>query len=84
MENIPILLFSGQKDVLVPPHNLKKLHALLPKTVHLPPRLDGKIIAPYVETVYIKDYNHLDIIWGIDQYLKVNEPIREFLRKLKQ
>ena len=32
LAEVPILLFSGEKDVLVPPQNLEKLLDLLPKT----------------------------------------------------
>ena len=62
LSTVPLALFVGDNDVLVPAQNLQKLVELLPKSADK----EGKH-TPYVSVTKLHDYNHLDLIWGKEQ-----------------
>lgn len=62
LSEVPITLFSGDKDVLAPPSHVKRLIELLPKNDI--ENVDAEFHTPYVNLIQIHDYNHLDLIWG--------------------
>jgi len=58
--NVPIVLFAGNKDTLADPNDVKWLRSQLPHV--------RKFIS-------IKEYNHLDFIWGLSARDKVYKKI---------
>jgi len=73
LSTVPLQLFVGDNDVLVPTHNLQKLLELLPK---------NDKATTHVNLTHLRDYNHLDLIWGSEQDQLVNTPIIKFVKSI--
>ena len=67
LKNVKILLFTGERDALIPDDNLERLLDVLPS---------------HVEHIRVEDYNHVDYTWAKDANFYVNLEIRNFLKQL--
>jgi len=63
--DIPVVLFSGGKDLMADPGDVRKLVPLL---------------SGLKKHVYVDDYQHLDFMWGDDAVNKVYNPLIKMLK----
>ena len=68
--NVPVSLYWGGQDWLADPTDVELLIPQLSDVLR--------------ENVELKDYDHMDFIWGMDAAQRVYQPIMEEIRKMEK